>query len=177
MQYRRFLNIEPNNVEVILNFYDIIMADPFNFGYLSLEQQYASKHDINDLLKCKEIIDRLYPEYSDSYNKFIKNGNLLFYSSGYISSSKIFDDMCKFCFDILFEFTKETNYDNESILISHAKDVCKIHNKELTEENIIQQMRIGGYLMERLVTLYIFHNKLKICKTGNYILKEKNMEM
>ena len=179
MQYRRHLCVNPNYIESILKDYDIITATPLRFPY-PLEIQYMYKHNLNDILEIKNIIDRLYPEYSLSYDKYIKNGNIIFYSNSFITRREIYDDLCKFCFSILFEFEKKYNLQNEEDRYNHAKEALMnyIEEKEVShsgEDNIIYQSRFCGYLFERLVTLYIFHNRLRIYTCGDYIKMEDNM--
>lgn len=179
MQYRRHLSVNPNYIESILKDYDIITATPLRLPY-SIETQYMYKHNLNDILEIKNIIDRLYPEYSSSYDKYIKYGDIIFYSNSFITKREIYNDLCNFCFSILFEFEKKYNLQNEEDRYSHAKEALLNYpdEKEVShsgEDNILYQSRFCGYLFERLVTLYIFHNRLRIYTCGDYIKMENNM--
>ena len=174
MQYRRFFDrLDPYTVKYILNNKaDIITISPYVWPGYTIKQQFNDCLDINDLNLCKDIISRLYPNYIESYDAYIEHGNILFYSNIFIAKSKIYDELCKFCFDILFEFDKITNYTDEKTSYEHAKHTAEMHKSS----DITGQVRLQGHIFERLVTLYILHNKLNVYNCGNPILKEKNMK-
>ena len=174
MQYRRFFDrLDPYTVKYILNNKaDIITISPYVWPGYTIKQQFSDCLDINDLNLCKDIISRLYPNYIESYDAYIEHGNILFYSNIFIAKSKIYDELCKFCFDILFEFDKITNYTDEKTSYEHAKHTAEMHKSS----DITGQVRLQGHIFERLATLYILHNKLNVYNCGNPILKEKNMK-
>jgi hypothetical protein len=181
MQYRRFLSINPRYVENTLKDYDIILANPIIFPY-SLRTQYMYKHNVNDIDTIKNIIKDKFPSYLDSYEKYIENGNVLFYSNSFITKRKIYNDLCNFCFSILFEFEKIFNLSNKEDRLRHAAEALKLYpeQKEVShsgEDMVLYQSRFWGYLFERLLTLYIYHNKLNIYLCGNYIKLEDNMKI
>jgi len=181
MQYRRFLSINPRYIENILKDYDIILANPIIFPY-SLRTQYMYKHNVNDIDTIKNIIKDKFPSYLDSYEKYIENGNVLFYSNSFITKREIYNDLCNFCFSILFEFEKIFNLSNKEDRLRHAAEALKLYpeQKEVShsgEDIVLYQSRFCGYLFERLLTLYIYHNKLNIYLCGNYIKLEDNMKI
>lgn len=181
MQYRRFLSINPRYVENVLTNKDIILANPIVFPY-SLQTQYMYKHNINDLLVIKNIIKEKFPDYLKSYEQYIENGNVLFYSNSFITKREIYDDLCNFCFTILFEFEKIFNLSNKEDRLRHAAEALNsyIEQKEVShsgEDMVLYQSRFCGYLFERLLTLYVFHNKLNVYLCGDYIKLEDNMKI
>ena len=185
VQYRRFFNkdrLDIYNVKEILKISDIILAQPFSFGNMTIEQQYELKHNIDDLLEVKDIISKMFPEYIESYDKYIKHGNILFYSNSFITTSETYDKICSFIFPVLFEFEKRHNLSDEHDRLEHAKEALKKwpEHKETShdgEPDVEYQSRFCGYLFERLFTLYLLHNNLKIYNCGNYIMMEKNMKI
>lgn len=177
MQYRRFLDVKNLDICDILKDHDIILAKPFNFGNMSIYMQYSLWHSEEDIRMLKNIINELYPEYVKSFVRYIEYGNTIYYSNSFICSSTTYSKICKFCFDILFEFMKRCNYDDDKILYEHAKHICDTNTFPYMNKDIKYQMHIGGALFERLLTLYVLHNRLDIYDCGEYILKEKNMEI
>lgn len=180
-QYRRYLSVNPKYIETLLKDYDIILANPIVFPY-SIQNQYSLKHNLNDLLDVKDIINKKFPNYNFSYIQYIERGNVLFYSNSFITRREIYNDLCDFCFTILFEFEKKYNLSNEKDRYAHAEEALKKHkeNKEVShsgENGVLYQSRFCGYLFERLLTLYIFHNKLKVYTCGDYIKMEDNMKI
>ena len=183
MQYRRYLSINPLYIKNILsNGYDIILPNPVTVNEYSLEFLYDVNHNINDILEIKKIISEKFPEYTNSYDKYIKNGHTLFYSNSFVTSRKIYDDLCNFCFSILFDFEKRFNLSNREDRLRHAKEALNryFQFKEVShpgEDHVLYQSRVCGYLFERLLTLYIFHNKLNVYICGDYIKMEENMKI
>lgn len=173
MQYRRFFNksLDQYCVKEILKSSDIIVGNPFNFGTISLKDQFNKGLPNNYLETIKDIINEKYPEYNDSYERYIEHGSILFYSPGFITKESIYDSICEFCFDLIFEFMNRYGFDDEDKLYEYTKEWCLKNNQEFEESKV----RLPGHLFERLFTLYVFHNKLKIYNSGPYELKEKNM--
>jgi hypothetical protein len=55
------------------------------------------------------------------YDKYIKNGNYLYYSNSFICKKEIYDDLCNFCFSILNKFVEENNFKDYDTLYNHVK--------------------------------------------------------
>ena len=143
--------IHKEKIIKILNNYDIIVPKKYKLG-VTVEKQYSQIHNIEDLMKCGEIIKNKNPEYSEAFDKVLKKRKIYTYNM-FISRKKIFDDYYKWLFDILFEAEKIidiSNYDN--------------YNK-----------RVYGFLSERLFNVWIEKNKdnLKIKEMPVYNSEEK----
>ena len=143
--------IHKEKIIKILNNYDIIVPKKYKLG-VTVEKQYSQIHNIEDLMKCGEIIKNKNPEYSEAFDKVLKKRKIYTYNM-FISRKKVFDDYYKWLFDILFEAEKIidiSNYDN--------------YNK-----------RVYGFLSERLFNVWIEKNKdnLKIKEMPVYNSEEK----
>ena len=82
----------------------------------------------------------------------------------------------------MFEFEKIFNLSNKEDRLSHAAEALKSYpeQKEVShsgEDMVLYQSRFCGYLFERLLTLYICHNKLNIYLCGDYIKLEDDMKI
>lgn len=159
--YRRHFDLEKDEVLDILKEYDIILPKSLLMN-ISVERQYELCHIPEDIHKVEDIINKLYPEYSEDYEKYIKNGNKLYCANCYITSWENFNKMNEFAFNILFEMWKEYGYTtiedwHNHVLESNNQSVPEYHaNNGCTWD--IYQTRIGGGVAERLNTLYIMHN-------------------
>jgi len=188
MQFRRFLAVNPNFVGKILENYDIITASPIRMN-VNIEAQYENVHNLNDLLIVENIINVLYPDYSESYVKYIRNNPVIYYSNSFICKKETYSIICNFIFSILKMHELITKIHNDTIRHKYAEDIFNnnkyLHSNESnghTEISKIEyQERISAYLFERLFTLFIFHNMekygLKVYECGNYIKMEENMKL
>ena len=164
--YRRYFKgrenkfISKNEVEKILNEYDIIL--PTRWIYLkNVYYDYENNHNIQDLLLCKQIIERKFPEYIDNFN-IVMNRNYIFLYNMFISKKEIMDEYCDWLFTILGE-------------LENMVDISDYDQ---------YQKRIYGFLSERLFNVWIDNKNLKIkevdiikigeSKLKHFIIKKKN---
>ena len=176
MQYRRRLEgiNQTTNFAEIFAYHDAIIAEPMDLAELyymdglTLEEQYCIAHNIKDLWLMEDIIKEMYPEYSEDYDKYIKNGTNILYSNGFILKQEDYDDYCEKLFSVLREWLRRMNIHNEEELHKFVYDsvMCgDISNATMTSamrndlDYVLKyQSRIGGSLAERFFTLYAFHH-------------------
>jgi hypothetical protein len=111
------------------------------------------------------IIDLFYPEYKESYKKYIKEGENLYYSNGFIMKSEDYDRYCDFLFGCLSKYETMVDVSTPQRLrerVIYNMEVGKypkhMRPEERPEEAIRWQMSIGGFLSERIWTLWLLHN-------------------
>ena len=181
MQYRRPLEGVNENMDFneVFSKYKVITCEPFNhpansrptkekpmfIPAMTVEQGYAFSNCIDDLRIIEMVINIYYPEYKDSYNKFIKNGENLYYSNGFIMKSDDYDRYCEFLFDCLDKYQQFVDVSTPQRLrdrVIYNMEVGKypkhINPQSRSEEAIRWQMSIGGFLSERIWTLWLLHN-------------------
>ncbi|NFH91450.1 DUF4422 domain-containing protein [Clostridium botulinum] len=120
------------NFKDIITQYDIIMPIPENMR-ISVYSHYinSNNHNKKDLdLVCKIIKDK-YPQYVEAMELYLNN-YLCYFGNIFIANSEIFNNYCKWLFDIL------KIYDSK-------KDITGYNEQEL---------RVNGYLAERLLGIY-----------------------
>lgn len=132
---KTILKIE--DIEKILNKYDIILPSKMNLN-MTIEEHYKKYHHIEDLYKCREIINDIYPEYIESFDKVLKRKSLHAFNM-FIMDKNRFNDYMTWLFKIFEELEK-------TIDISGYDE----YNK-----------RIYGFLSERLLNVWIEKEKLK----------------
>lgn len=133
------------NVLELMNSYDAVLPRKRWFDGRSAKAFYAAKHDVKDWNRMTELIGRLYPEYVDDVRWFEKERKGYCYNM-FIMKKKDMDSYCKWLFAILFE-------------LERSSDVS-----EYDEYN----RRIYGFLAERMINIWLHHNKLKICEVPVY---------
>ena len=198
MQYRRPLSgvCDTMNFDEIFKDYDVITCEPFYHpGHKeptkeepmfipadTVEGGYAFSNCIDDLSILEMVIKMYHSEYSDDYDKYIKNGANLYYSNAFIMRNEDFDKYSEFLFDCLEKYLSFANINNEKELIEHVKynlEVGKYIRYEkigYTDADINWQCKIGGFLSERIWTLWLQHNfnQDRIYRLP-YIKMEENM--
>lgn len=147
--YRRYFKVKKNNLLSILKKKGtIIIAEPESYP-TNIFKDYANHHNGLDLKETYKIIKRKFINYNKSFEKKILNSNRMSPYNMFIMDRNIFNDYCKFIFDVLFELENKIeikNYNN-------------------------YQKRIYGFISERLLNVYIDKVKtdnksinLKYCK-------------
>lgn len=199
MQYRRPLSgISDNtNFEDIFSKYDVITCEPFHHPSHkvptkeepmvipadTVEEGYAFSNCYDDIAILEMAVKMYHPEYAESYDKYIKNGPNLYYSNGFIMKAEDYDRYSEFLFDCLNGYLKLADIHSEKDLLEHVKYNIEVgkyiryqDTKNVPSEAVKWQCSVGGFLSERLWTLWLQHNfsEEKILKLP-YIKMEENM--
>lgn len=122
----------------ILEKTDVILPKKRNYYFINRFQHYKYQHDIQDLLKCREIIQEFYPEYLNCFDKEMckKSGHIC---NMFVMKKEILDVYCEWLFSILFKLENKIN---------------------LRGRNEYQQ-RVLGYIAERLLDVWLTKNSIK----------------
>lgn len=158
VHYRRYFTykflgkpITDAEIKRKLNKYDIILPFKVTFKKTIREQYCDGSGFEKDLVKLKNIISKLYPDYVEDFDN-VFNGHDLYNFNMMITRRETFDSYCKWLFNILTVL--ETQVDT-------------------TDYNDYQK-RIFGFLAERLETIWIKHHQnLKIFEMGVIAVEEK----
>ena len=124
---------------------DIILPCKRWFQGKNAKQFYSKYHNINDWNKMIEVLRRLYPEYDDDISWFEVQKSGYCYNM-FIMKKKLFDEYCEWLFSILFEVERNTD----------------------TTSYTAYNKRIYGFLSERMINIWIHHNKLRVCEKNIY---------
>ncbi|MBF2708899.1 DUF4422 domain-containing protein [Flavobacterium soyangense] len=134
-----------NKITSVLKKYDIILGRPYKFKDLTITQNYCADHREEDWYLVKKIISEKYPEYKESILKYLDEGRLFHMGNMMICSKEKFDAYQTWLFSILFELESK---------IDTPKDQY--------------QARVFGFISERLINLYVYHNNFKIKGIPSY---------
>ena len=134
----------------IMQDYDCIMLRPYDVKEgLSAAYYNPEGHRRSDWEETIKIIKELYPDYQQSIIDYLDNGNNFHMGNMMITTKKIWDDYSKWLFSILFELEKRIEIPTDPV-----------------------QGRVFGYISERIISLYVYHNKLRIKNMGGYKISD-----
>lgn len=128
-----FSEIETTN---LLNEYDLIVASPRLYFPFTVKSHYTHAHQEDDISALREVIETLYPEYTNSFD-FIMNGYKLSLYNMFIGKKHVLDAYCEWLFNILFQLESKIDY---SLYGNYQK-------------------RVFGFIAERLFNVWLHYNK------------------
>jgi hypothetical protein len=141
---------------------DAIVTNPIDFAK-PVSQQYAESHNIKDLELVGEIIKEKFHDYEPAYTYTMDNSKLI-PNNVFIMKKTDFNEFCEFTFGVLDEFLKKIGTDIEK----HVQD--NLENYTNPNKSVDYQKRIGGFLGERLLNVFI-NKKFKNVRYYNLIAK------
>ena len=118
--------------------YDAIFPQKRKFRY-SVREHFSRYHDIRDLDILKEIIQEKHSDYLAAFDQVLY-GNRLYANNMFILKDIHYQELMSWWFDILFEFESRINIANYEGY----------------------QQRIMGFIAERLLTIWVYHQNLRI---------------
>lgn len=149
---QRILNAE--DIAVLLKDYDIITA-PKSVFFMPVAEQLEITIERDAYLCGMKLIRRVIaerqPEYLSAFEEVMK-GNVIFPCNMMITRKELFDNYCKWLFSIILEAAEEID-------ISKYDDYSK---------------RIVGFMAERLFTVWLMRQALKIKEMPVYITETVN---
>ena len=153
--YRRYFNFldDAPDFDKIFENYDIILNNKSTLN-ISLETQYCALHICKSLQEVIKILKEIKPEYYKTAKESLK-ANEIYYCNLFIMKKEDFFKYCEFIYDILLEYDRRYNF-------TYQKDIINYVKTYFPEEEIPYQMRLEGFLAERLSTIFFKHNFKKI---------------
>lgn len=100
--------IEEKDIINTLNKFDCIVNKKSKVPFGTVEKYYGKHHYSKDYETLRCVIEEKYPDYLDTFNKVSKS-NFYYNLNMMICSKNIFDNYCKWLFDILFEVEKRSD--------------------------------------------------------------------
>lgn len=194
-QYRRRLVgvDETMDYDDVFSKYDIVCAKPYNYPEnknafipeMTVADGYAYSHCKDDLDTLERVVKDLLPKsYGEVWDRCITNGEDLYYSNGFVMTAEKYDEYCQFLFSLLTEWMKYSGiHTYEDVIVHVARNIgagkykrFEIEKRDpmkATWNEISWQCKIGGFLSERILTLWIEHN---IPKERRYEVEYEKME-
>ncbi|MCM1467023.1 MAG: DUF4422 domain-containing protein [Alistipes sp.] len=135
----------------ILSAYDAIVSGRLVYREGNVMESYIDKHHEQDLTLTRAAIEKLYPAYLADYDS-VMNGRETYFGNLMIAKSRVVKEYAAWLFDILFEVEKHID-------LSEYDDYDK---------------RVYGFIAERLLTVWLRHNRLKIYENTVGLVGEKS---
>lgn len=193
-QYRRRLEgvDETMDYDAIFKDHDVICAKPYNYpanhaAFIpsdTVAGGYAYSHCKDDLDSLEKIVKSVHPDYAEDWDKYITNGENLYYSNGFVLRAEKYDEYCEFLFELLERWAIEngiTRYEDVIVHVARNLGAGKyirypIEGQDpmkLTWPSVNWQIHIFGFFSERIFTLWLQHN---IPQEKRYEVEYKKME-
>ncbi len=160
----KFLNVLTyKEASDLLEKNDVILPKKRNYIIETLYNHYKHTMYVEPLDETRNIIKKLYPDYLDEFDNLKKRRSAHMFNM-FIMKKEIFDDYCKWLFDILFELEKiidNTQYDNfharfygrisELLLDVYLRknNICYKEINFIYMEKINKLAKIKGFLMAK----------------------------
>lgn len=149
--YRRHFRIKKEDITYLLTIYDMIVPKPYYFSK-SLSEEYSDFHSGEDWNLLLKILLKKYPQKESEISK-VFNSNKLYPFNMIIASGQQLSNYCTWLFPILFELETYIDF---------------IHKDDY-------QSRVLGFIAERLFTLYINLNQIKVYECQVSIPEKRNI--
>lgn len=165
-KYFEFLDDVPN-MDELFKHCDAVACNPLRFKR-TVEEQYDVCHNIDDLKILEGIIKEKFPEYASSFKKIMQN-NIIFPCNMFIMKREDFIEYIDFVKGALDEFVKIVGTDIEKRIEDNKDKYIKDFSPN---DEAWYQYRIGGYLGERLTSVFIL-KKFERVKAYKMIITEQ----
>lgn len=131
--------VKQNEVENLLENYDLILPKKRNYLIETLESHYIHSHKKEGLSVTKDVINSYYPKYSESYSRVMKRKKAHMFNM-MIAKKNVFDEYSSWLFDVL----------------GHVEENLDISGWNQSES------RVFGYISELLLDVWLDqHRQLK----------------
>ena len=137
------------NIESIINDYDIILPRPYAFSKDDIKSQFIFYHGQENYKLMMSALQNLYPDYFDTA-KLVFRRRYEYLANLLITKKIIFDAYSEWLFNVLQDVEDHLNLEDKN------------------------NARLLGYMGERLLNLYVFHNKLRIKEVPQIFLTGTN---
>lgn len=119
--------------------YDVVLGRPKYYPY-NLYTDYSRQHIREDLDLLRTVLGEKYLDYLPAFDRFFFRGNRLSHFNMFVMPRERFDAYSAWLFDLLEEVERRIRISDDPV-----------------------QARVMGYMSERLLNVYVQHNRLRIC--------------
>lgn len=138
-EYQKKLNVFLNDLAGLLNHYDVLVPQRFEFSGFSVGELFDEVVN-RYILKCmREILKSDYVDYAVSFEECFK-ASRMYYAEISVMKNEVFDKYCTFLFGVLEKL--------ESKLIEEKYYIDPIHEQSM--------FRVFGYTGELLHNVFIY---------------------
>lgn len=143
--------LHKDDYEKLLQKYDVLLPKKRNYYIETVRSQYEHAHNKRDLDEVENILQELYPEYSEAFTK-VMNRTKLHILNMFVMKKDKFDEYSQWLFDILFELEKRI-------------DIASYNQYEA---------RVFGFLSERLFNVWLEKQDFNCCEVPVVFLEKQD---
>ena len=172
--YRRYFDFWYNSPDDSED-WDVILPSIEVFPE-TVYQHYAKHHNQKDLKCICDIMIEKYGVSVEIINDVFNNQNGMYAYNMFIFNKTIFNEYCEFIFGILNDYLKYHNISNMDDVYNMVESNKNDYLKDNYPNNTIKyQSRIGAFLAERLMNVFVKWKGLKV-KTYDVVISENKYE-
>lgn len=179
-------NISIPNLDSLFNDYDIIIPKPYIYAY-SIRRVCSMNYNDNDFSLLEEVIEKLSPDYIESYNTVIYKTNTAIGHNMFIMRWDNFQKYCEWVFPILFELEKKISpekypkhqvrvfgYMHELLLkvFIEKHKFRKFYSQIIWINHSINKFRFNSFFYRVAATFYYYSKKLTSTKYQHIVIKK-----
>lgn len=153
-QYRRRLELHDADFEQIFKQYDAICCQPLRYNPYS---QFAGCHARGDADDLCEAIRTLYPDMSESVDRYLVHGNILYYSNGYVLRAEDYKAYADFLYNVQRYIMDKRGYTSIEELERQVTEEINCGYRR-GNRGLRYQEQIGGFASERAFTCWVQHH-------------------
>lgn len=160
--YRRYFSFMDDipDMNEIFKDYDAILPYPIKLG-CTIKQHYGICHNIEDLEIIQEIINKWFPNYANVAN-IVLNNSYLFTNNMFIMKKEDFLEFFAFYENVIDRYLKYIGGDIDKRIEENKDKYLKNFQNSPQNGEVWYQKRIGGFLSERLLTIFCIKKFKKI---------------
>lgn len=151
VHYRRYFTqsllgdkiLRIDEIKELLKEYEMIVPYSIKHKGKTVRQQYSNSGFEKDIDTVEKVLLEMYPQYEKAFFD-VMNGDRTYFYNMLVARKEVFDNYCKWLFSVLFQVEQRV---------------------DLTGYTDYQK-RIFGFLSERLLTVYVIHNDIKVIEMG-----------
>lgn len=162
-QYRRrFPFLYDYDIVPIFADWNAIACKPVLFG-CTVRQHFEYWHSAKYIDACERAVKELYPDMTQSWDRYINSGTSIYYSAGLLLPRLAYLKYSNFLFNVLKHTLSYLGCDSpEAVRTMVERDIrWGLTNRNSSggvSDNLKYQTQIAAFLGERLMTLWLRHN-------------------
>lgn len=168
-RYFSFMDEIPDMDETFKN-YDVILPYPIKLGG-TVKQHYGICHNIEDLEIMQNVINDWFPNYANAAN-IVLNNCYLFTNNMFVMKKDDFLEFFSFYENVIDRYLQYIGGDIDKRIEENKEKYLKNFPSSPQNGEVWYQKRIGGFLSERLFTIFCI-KKFKKMKFYKIELTEK----
>lgn len=174
--YRRYFSFMDNIPTFDKEKYSIILPIPNDISF-SMRKDYSFYHNVEDFDLMVKILKEKYNFDENLLNNVINDAQKMFICNMFVATKEDFEEYCELYFGVMKEFMDRRGWVSMQDIYSYIEKNSNKYLKGYYPNNdVYYQARIGGFLSERLFTIWLYSKKYKYLEYSVNITETKYKE-